>query len=64
LRVAGTWFGDSPEGVFWPSARGASLPVFEDVREGHFRWEVTWRISGATEDIDGGLYVGLGVADC
>ncbi len=54
LRVAGMWFGESPEGVLWPSTRGASLPVFEGSPV-NFRWEVTWRSSEATEDIEGGM---------
>jgi len=31
LRAVGIWFGESPEGVFWPSTGMASLPVFEVV---------------------------------
>ena len=55
MRVAGIWFGESPEGVLWPSTRGASLPVFEVGRPVNLGWEVTWRSSGATEDIEEGV---------
>lgn len=39
------------------------MAVFEVARGGNFGWEVTWRSSGAAEDVEGGLYVGLGVAE-
>ena len=54
LRAAGMWFGERPEGVLWPSMRGASLPVLE-VGAVNLGWDVTWRSSGAVEHIEGGL---------
>jgi hypothetical protein len=40
------------------------LAVFEVVGGMNFVWEVTWRSSEAAEDVEGALWVGLGVADC
>jgi len=51
LRAAGIWFGERPEGVFWPSIWVASLAAFGV----NFGWEVTWRRSGVAEDVEGGL---------
>lgn len=64
LRAAGMWFGERLECVFWASGRGPSLAIFEVVGGENFVWEVTWRSSEAAEDVEGGLLVGFGVADC